>query len=378
MKKKISIVTAAPYVQNYGSICLTYATQEIFKKYGYDAEILNYSRKSFQEANDFKDIIESLHKRDASRKYPFLIRVALAFFLYPSIKKMSNMTSVFFDRYIKVSRRLYTNEEALIKNPPEADIYCTGGDQMWNEQCNFHKTLREFYLSFVPHNKPKISFSTSIGKKAFDEWELPEVLPLLNGYDIISLREKETVGYFNELGVKNVYNLIDPTLLLDREKWDELASHRIIKGSYILMYEIARTGELLSYAKRLAKAKGKRLVRINRFWFHNLKYGDAVYCPSPEQWLSLFKNADCIVTNSFHGVVFSIVFERQFIFVPGANPMRLINMMSSLGIEGRYCGNIDKVCRIYENKIDYSIVQRKLREEREKLDRFFNQIETLS
>ena len=377
MNKKINVVTAAPYVQNYGSMLLTYATQKLLENQGFDVEILNYSRQSLQEAISFKELLYALSVRDGSRNKPAIVRFAMAIALYSSEKTMAKVVKDFMAKYINISPIRYLNEESLLNNRPEADIYCTGGDQMWNEQCNFHKTLREFYLTFAPKDKPKISFSTSIGKEHFDEWELPEVLPLLKEYDLISVREANTKLYFDSLGINNVYHLIDPTLLLPNEKWKEIVAPRQILEDYILLYEISRKGNLTACAKELAKKTGKKLVRINRYALDKVRVGESVLCPTPEEWLSLFCHADAVVTNSFHGVVFSTIFERQFVLVPGANPTRLEDMMKTLGISGRSCSDPAKVFEVYKTPIEYSEVDVHLKEERRKFDEFFEKVKTL-
>lgn len=376
-KTKINVVTAAPYVQNYGSMLLTYATQKLLEAKDFDVEILNYSRLSLQEAISFKELLHALAVRDGSKNKPAIIRFAMAIALYSSEMTMAKVVKDFMGKYINISPIRYLNEESLLNNTPEADIYCTGGDQMWNEQCNFHKTLREFYLTFAPKDKPKISFSTSIGKEKFDDWELPEVLPLLKGYDLISVREANTKPYFDSLGINNVYHLIDPTLLLPKEKWKEIVAPRQIKEDYILLYEISRKGNLTACAKELAKMTGKKLVRINRYALDKVREGKSVLCPTPEEWLSLFCHADAVVTNSFHGVVFSTIFERQFVLVPGANPTRLENMMKTLGIGGRSCSDPANVLEVYKTPIDYREVDKHLKEERRKFDDFFEKAKAL-
>ena len=374
VKYRICVVTAAPYVQNYGSMLLTYATQKLLEDKGFDVEILNYSRQSLQEAISFRELLYALSIRDGSKSKPAFVRFAMAIALYSSEMTMAKVVRDFMNKYIHVSSLRYLDEKCLLANPPQADIYCTGGDQMWNEQCNFHKTLREFYLTFAPKDKPKVSFSTSIGKEQFDEWELPEVLPLLKEYDLISVREANTKPYFESLGIKNVYHLIDPTLLLPKEKWKEIVAPRQIKEDYILLYEISRKGNLTACAKELALKTGKKLIRINRYSLDAIRSGKSVLCPKPEEWLSLFYNADCVVTNSFHGVVFSTIFERQFVLVPGANPTRLVNMMNTLGITGRVCSEPEKVFDIYKTKINYLEVDKKLQIERGKFSDFFDKV----
>lgn len=376
-KKKINVVTAAPYVQNYGSMLLTYATQKLLEAKDFDVEILNYSRQSLQEAISFKELLHALAVRDGSKNKPAIVRFAMAIALYSSEMTMAKVVKDFMSKYINISPIRYLNEESLLNNTPEADIYCTGGDQMWNEQCNFHKTLREFYLTFAPKGKPKVSFSTSIGKEKFDEWELPEVLPLLKGYDLISVREANTKPYFDSLGINNVYHLIDPTLLLPKEKWKGIVAPRQIKDDYILLYEISRKGNLTACAKELVKKTGKKLVRINRYALDKIRAGKSVLCPTPEEWLSLFCYADAVVTNSFHGVVFSTIFERQFVLVPGANPTRLENMMKTLGISGRSCSDPAKVLEVYKTPIDYCEVDKHLKKERIKFDEFFEKAKAL-
>ena len=106
-----------------------------------------------------------------------------------------------------------------------------------------------------------------------------------------------------------MYHLIDPTLLLPKEEWKAIVAPRQIKDDYILLYEISRKGNLTVCAKELAKKTGKKLVRINRYSLDEIRVGKSILCPTPEEWLSLFCYADAVVTNSFHGVVFSTIFE---------------------------------------------------------------------
>lgn len=377
MRKRINVVTAAPYVQNYGSMLLTYATQRLLENKGFDVEILNYSRVSLQEATTFKELLHALAVRDGSKGKPYPIRFAMAIALYSSEIRMAGIVRDFMSKYINVSRERYLDENSLTVKTPKADVYCTGGDQMWNEQCNFHRTLKEFYLSYAPKGKPKISFSTSIGKERFDDWELPEVLPLLKEYDLISVREANTKPYFESLGLKNVYHLIDPTLLLPKDEWKAIVAPRQVREGYVLLYEISRKGNLTACAKELAKKTGKELVRINRYSLDKIRVGKSILCPTPEEWLSLFRHADCVVTNSFHGVVFSIIFERQFVLVPGANPTRLENMMKTLGIKERSCSEPEKILGVYNSPIDYAEVNQHLEEERRKFSEFFDRVKGL-
>ena len=361
---KTSVITAAPHVRNYGSVLLTYATMRLFEKHGLTVEFVDYTRHTVEEAESLKELFFAISRRDRFRHLPRTAQWCIALLLYPSTKRQQRAFQTFIKAYLPLTPKRYDNNFDLVSAPPQADIYCTGGDQMWNEQHNGHQTLEAFYLTFAPQSKLRISFCTSIGKERLDPCEIPEVLPLLKKYDFISVREYSAKKALEEIGVSNVQQLLDPVLLLDREEWEKMAAPRLIEEDYVLCYEMSRRKSITPAALKVKQVSGKKLVRINLYTFDAIKRGKSILCPTPEEFLSLFRYADFVVTNSFHGMAFSIVYERQFMVISGANSARLENALDLLGLRNRICKSAERIAECYSEQIDYSNVNRRLIEER--------------
>ena len=373
----IAVITSAPTVRNYGAYLQAYATQRLLEKSGYMVELIAYSRNSVEEATTVREVAAGLKNRKIFRKGPSILRSVAAVMLYPSVSRQRKSFSAFAERYLHVASAVYSDENSLKANPPQADIYCTGGDQMWNEQHNGHKTKREYYLSWAPEGKPRISLFTSIGKDRFDEWEKEEVRELLSDYSLISVREESGKKAIEDLGIKNVYHLQDPTILLDTEEWEALSGRRVIEEKYILLYEISRKAPLAAYARELARRTGLKVVRINYYTFDALKYGKSITAPTLEQFLSLFRYAEYVITNSFHGTAFSIVFGRKFAAVAGSNPGRLQSVLGYYGIAERICGEPAKIYEVINQTIDYAEVKKKISDAKKDFDEYMKKVTDL-
>jgi hypothetical protein len=374
LRKKISVITAAPTVKNYGSYLLTYATQRLLEAKGFSVEFVNYTRKTLEEATNLADIYRALKKKDISKKWPSIIQMIISVLLYPSIRRLCGSFFPFAKNRLLITQCQYSDEKSLTENPPQADIYCTGGDQMWNEQYNYHKVYREFYLAWVPCGKPRISFSTSVGKDQFEEWEVSEVTTLLKEYSYISVREASAKHALEKMGIPNVMHLQDPTLLLDRSEWEELSSERLVSEEYILLYEVSWRAPLADAALTLSRKTGKKIIRINYYAFNAIKRGKSIMAPSPEEFLSLFRYADYIITNSFHGTAFSIIFNKNFVVIPGDNPGRLQSALKYFALEERVYAGQNSVSDCIQTPIDWDYVEERIKEARTDFDSYIEEV----
>ncbi len=375
-KRHIAVITSAPTVKNYGAYLQAYATQRLLENYGFDVKLVVYSRNTLDEAATIKEIEYGLRTRTLFNKMPRIFRYLSAMALYQSVQHCCRSFSAFANERLHLSR-MYSTEQDLMNDPLLADVYCTGGDQMWNEQHNGHKTMREYYLTWAPKGKIRISLCTSVGKSQFDEWEKEEVRNLLSNYDLISVRENSGKKAIEKLGIKNVFHLQDPTILLNVEKWKSISAPRYIKEKYILLYEISRKAPLAEYAKNLAKKTGLKVLRINYYSCDALKYGKSVTAPTLEQFLSLFRYADYVITNSFHGTAFSVAFGRKFVAVAGANPSRLYNALEYYDMTERLCTKPAEVCDIINRPINYTEVNGRISNARKDFEDYMNKLMTL-
>lgn len=361
---KIAIITLHR-VYNYGSALQAYATQKIFEKNGCEVIVIDYVTEQRTKGKIFKG---TKGKNISAIKKPFYY-LAKAF----SILLKERTFGKFVKNNLNLTKKYITAED-LEKDPPIADIYVTGSDQTWNSDYN-EGVDRGFFLDFLPEQAKRISFVASFGKKELDEKEIDTTKKFINRYSALSVREDSALNILNNLGRNDAIQLIDPTLQIDKNDWLSIASKRLIKKPYlILMLLYNEDNHATEYARKIADEKGLELVKI--CWDLN--------CPpmvdklmthrQPSDFLSLFYYADFVVTNSFHGLAFSVNLEKQFIVVPrNEYNSRIESLLDLLNIKDRMVSSMEDALKISKEQIDYEKIKPILIEERKKAEDFIKE-----
>ena len=302
-KVKVAIITLHR-VYNYGSALQAYATQIAFEKAGYEAEVIDYITEQRTKKQIMKTAAAGSNKKMPNFVYKFFKIFSIA------LKEMT------FGKFVKKNLHLtkqYITADDLEKDPPQADIYVTGSDQTWNSQYN-GGVDRGFFLTFAPKDKAKVSFVASFGKSHLNDKEVAETKPLIAEYKKLSVREDSALDVLHQLGRDDGVQLIDPTLQLTKDEWLRLASPRLVKQPYlILMLLYNEDNHATEYARKIADKKGLKLIKISWEMKKPPMVDQLFTHRSPADFLSLFANADFVVTNSFHGLAFSINLERDFV-----------------------------------------------------------------
>ncbi len=357
---KIAIITLH-YINHYGSLLQTYATCYVFKKHGLKPEIIDYVRPN---ANEDQQIEDALSVRGIRKK-------SIKGFVYSTIKKIENakrkkFSEEFIKRYITITRR-YKDYDDLCADPPIADIYCTGSDQTWNSIYN-GGLLPAYYLQFAPRGKKRIGYAVSIGMNRIPDEEKAQMQEYINDYAAISVREDSGVELIRGLGYKNVFQIIDPTLAMDKSEWSSLIGDRLIKEKYIIIYKLNSIPEIEEFAKILAAKTGYKIVRMSYYLNHYKYQGKMIYSPSVEQFLSLINYAEYVITDSFHCLAFSLNFQKEFYaFYPDEYSSRLQSIMELTGTLSR---RVNDVNHYDQSPIDYDHVGDVLAKERNKVTDF--------
>lgn len=352
---KISIITLHA-VANYGSALQSYATQCVFGGMGLCPEIVDYRRRAI--------LPESAWEILRNPEYSALMKLKLIL-IQPSSRKARKIFDGFLNTNIKMSDRIYTQDEDFVQYPFDADIYCTGSDQVWNT--GWHNEIpAPFFLSYAPEGKKRIAFSASFGKEKLDEWEKPGILEYLKKYSAISVREKSAVDIINALdgGVK-VEHVLDPTLTVEPEVWYKLSSQdRIVKEKYILVYQLNNNKAFDRYAKQLAEKKKLKLIRLCTRYDQLRKTGHGIVLPKVEEFLSLIRDAEYVVTDSFHGTAFCLTFHKRFVNIyPGLYSTRLESILELAGLKSRKLEDYNDFSLI-DKPIDYTAVDEIMKKER--------------
>lgn len=360
------------YIHNYGSVLQTYATQYLFEKAGYDVQTVDYIRPNCRRENILAEQYKRNQQDGGVRSYP-VVRNILLYKRKYHFKRCDSVFHAFIVKYIHLSKP-YDTAESLMQNPPVADVYCTGSDQMWNSIWN-DGILKEHFLAYAPVGKKRIAFSTSFGRTELDKSELEITRSFIQKYDAISVREKSALNLLEQMDYRNGVHILDPTLIMTADEWaSQLSIVPKINYRYVLTYGLNDNHELGKFAQKVAKDNGLRLINIGLSWRAYFTQWKTVLLPSVETFLSLIKYADYIITDSFHGTAFSLNFNKQFfVFYPGRFSTRLQSILALTHQEQRVVSDFNTDWKEIA-PIDYTVVNPILAQERQKAWRFIEEI----
>lgn len=320
-------------INNYGSVFQAYALQQVCEDLGYKTEIIDYNFPNVHQLNN-----KYTTKEDTQPNEPKWIKLLFANALLKQHKGIAR----FVNKYQHLSSQVYNSPEELKTNPPHYDIYITGSDQLWNPRyCNGDPA---FMLHFAPNESLKISYAASIGTNNIPEELHPLFKEFLGRYTHISVRENSGVKVIKDFVGKNATTVLDPTLLLNREEWNKIAyPKRLIKKRYILCYYLNYTFNAFPYVDDLAeyiqKQTGFEIVRVARPP-HKLKCRNVNYkvSASPEEFLALVRDAEIVLTTSFHGTTFAVNYGKPVFTIVkdrNASDSRQISLMENLGLKNQ-------------------------------------------
>ena len=360
---KVGIITIH-YGVNYGSALQAYALTKFLNDKGYEAEIINYIPERYRVLPYF-----------ATTKNSLIINTLYIIIRFPFLFLQRKVFSDFIKENIPISK-LYKTKDELYNTSNKYDVYITGSDQVWNIDYN-GDTQELYYLSFAPKNSIKIACSASFGKASItDKKDIEIIGKTLKDFKAISVREDTGLKILCEAGISNALHTVDPIFLYNKDMWmEQFGFQNLILQPYILIYALDNEEDrLIKYAHRIATTKGYKVALIS---FDNRRRNkkNVDYCfynKSPEYFINLFSNAEYIVTNSFHGVAFSINFEKQFIAVSRkAYNTRIESILKMFNLKSRLIErNKDLELDIALREINYSNIHFKIEEQREKLKKF--------
>jgi polysaccharide pyruvyl transferase WcaK-like protein len=316
---KISLITINS-LYNYGAVLQRYAAFEFLKKLNFDVRVINYCPKKIEISKSFfKNILIELLATGRRKK----------------IKKFNKNNLVYTNSY--------KSFKELKRNPPESDIYIVGSDQVWNSQLSRGKIDPVFLLDFAKHKK-KISYASSIGRNDVNTEELKSIKKYLESFSYISVREESAKNLLESVGTKNIEVVLDPVFLLEKKDYDKFIKPVKYK-KYLLIYSFEKNPIIEKLAQEVSKKRGLQIVEMGAFRSKNC-HDKYLRNAGVEDFLSLIKCADFIITSSFHGTAFSILFNKQFVsVVPSIRKTRIENII-----------NIFKVNeRLINAKSDYSL-----------------------
>lgn len=304
--KKVGIITFYHNSHNYGGLLQAYALCQAIKSCGYDAEQITFNRKGSTKGDS-----QSKLKFSVSGIKAYLRNTKCQLLTKFLQKKFDERMAGFHEFRCSIPHSKEFTSSTIAESNELYDIFVTGSDQVWNPMY----LLPEYLLGFV-NGHPKFAYAVSLSQKSLTSEQESLFATCVADYVGVSLRESDNAKQFCEI-YPNTKWVLDPTLLLTQEEWDAIASPRLIKEKYLFCYFIGLNKDSRKMAKQYAKAHGLTLVSIphfNNVWTRaDSHFGDRkLYKVSPNDWISLIKNAECVFTDSFHATVFSNIFKKDF------------------------------------------------------------------
>jgi len=298
---KICTITCSN-ANNHGARLQCYALARWLQKQGYDVEVIDYRPHYMRACKLFW--WPGLRLRSWAK-------LILGFkSRYVSLKRRK-VFDAFSAEYIPLTKRVYWSIEDLRKDPPMADLYIAGSDQIWNTSMENGKDPA-FYLDFGPKETRRESFAASIGTEEVDKSIIPFVKEKLKNFDKITIREQSSIPLVKSWGVTATHQE-DPVFLLTKEEWDRISDETGKGENYIFVYDFFQGEDI----KKVALDKAQKLgLKIYALGSKPLSYADKNFVYSrPETFLGLIKHSTMVINNSFHATAFSMIFGVPYQFV---------------------------------------------------------------
>lgn len=338
--KKCAIITLTGY--NFGNRLQNYATQEILKKFDYDVYTIhnpymeNYNKYKHFTKLMIKSIFDEKSRKDLSREKKF---------------------ELFDKENINYSNLYLSKPKDIDKMKNIFYFFACGSDQVWNPM-----DKKYGYNNFAMFTKNKITMAPSFGVDVFPQNRVKEFNTYLNSFDYLSAREKSGVEIIKNISGKTAECVIDPTLMLSKDEWISLQKkpHFIKDDNYILVYCLGNN----NFSKEISEFSKKENLKI----IDIMNYKNKGYCIGPSEFIYLVNNAKYIITDSFHGSIFSLLFEKKFAIFERKDKFdsmntRIENLIELFMINDRLLKPNYNLENILNSEIDYKKIKNIIRNE---------------
>lgn len=349
-----SIITMTK-TYNYGATLQAYALQEFVESLGHSCNIIDHMGYEGHRTIKLMD---------------FSLSNVLALPYKAILEQGYTRFEEFYNEYMHMTDR-YRSYEELRASPPQSDVFITGSDQVWNPK---DAKLNRFLLEFAPDSAKRVSYAASIGVSQIPDEKKDAMREHLKRIDAISVREVPAHREISALTDKDVLMHCDPVFLMNREKWEALELPVAkIKGDYILCYMIYKPEWLNDWLKDLRRRTGKKIVFVGLHGVRPVVCDRYVRNAGPREFLWLIHHASAVVTSSFHGAAFSVLFGKPFVAMPDPpRPARLHNLLDLFGLPENELYECDSSYSF--KSYDYKKIEETMQKAREASTRYLTAI----
>ena len=338
---------------NYGSALQTWALNQAIKKSGYHAKLIDYCPDILANKDTLNPFINMWDKDEESRK---MCELSL-----PAIRSNYIKFDQFYNEQFDKTKKKYTsaNFESVTD---EVDGFVCGSDTIFcTEEFGFDDGYYGNYECMK--NGYTVAYAASFGDPNFDEATYPILNERLGNFKALGIRENLMIPYVCANTKVPVQRVLDPTLLLLPEEYAGIVGENVREKKYLLLYSRRYNKEMEDYAIDIAKKNGWEIVEISLRATNVNKGHVMAYDAGVEEFLSLVKHTQFVVTNSFHGMIFSVQFRKEFVvFSRHQCDTKIEELLDIFGISDRLLTKGTKLCK----EIDYDEVHSRIEIERKK------------
>ena len=343
--KKIGIFTF--FQLNYGAVLQAYALQHYLEQQpSVKVEIVDFTTPNHL----------SEHKVFNKQKTHNFIKIVMYFCLTLvhscQIKRRISLTWEFKKKYFNFTRR-FSSLDDVMKNHPVEDVYITGSDQVFNPKASY---VPLYYLGFEKGKGIKAAYAPSFGISEFNREITSKIKKYVDDFDYLSCREPAGSSYLESITGKRAPVVIDPVFLLDAEEWRKVLVKPNFRKDYIFIYDLNGGDNLIKIAKNIQKTTKLPIVCLTGNRMKVYPVNKQFYDAGPAEFIGWIQNASYVVTDSFHGTAFSLIFAKQFFsFIAlEKTSSRIKNILSEAGLLDRI---IDRDSVQYFNFENYNTIK---------------------
>ncbi len=345
MSNDLKIATMTFHMaHNYGAMLQAYALVKAINDLGYDCEVLDYRFP-------YIDQWEGVHTRNEITKKEGRLKGNLKYIYrhikgyYRNISRKRIKFDCFMRNEMRLSKKVYFDRNELVNVRYDAVIF--GSDQIWNPDLTNGFAV-EYFGKYAGDAK-RIAYGASCGTDSFKEEWRETIEPLLKSFTAIGVRESGLAQYIESHYGLAAETVLDPVFLLDKQRWDSIAEKAEIDISepYLLVYAFQTSNDIYDLARKIAKERKLNLISITYQKMDNQNDIVQLIDCGPLDFVSLIKNAEYVCTTSFHGMAFSIIYEKNFYCIGHPKySSRNKDLLELIGLQDRLLSSYDESMRL--------------------------------
>ncbi len=339
---------------NYGSALQSWALNRSIEKLGYKPKLIDYCPDVLKNADPLNPANMMWDKDAKSQK---AVEMTM-----PAIKENFYKFEDFYtNRFFRSAKKYTDNDFQNVVKDEGVERFVCGSDTIFCID-EFKGFVEGYYANFDCMKHNSISYAASFGDSHFSDEDYKILNQRLRNFKAIGIRENDMLEYVKAHTSVTAQRTIDPTLLLTDKDYDTIAAPRMIEDKYLLLYSRRHNAQMNAFADKIAKEKNLKVIDISLQAFEHEGH-TPFYQAGVEEFLSLVKHAECVVTNSFHGIIFCVQYRRNFYgFTRQECNTKINELMALFGLDGHlYITGKEK-----HNAPDYDDVHRRIAQAREK------------